>query len=117
MQALKIFLEKDPDLIYARDSCGATIVHIAYLYERYSIGRWLVEHYPKAGLLCYSLDENGEQITPIIQTPKRLYSDKWSLIVGLLTLPTLILGAIQSAFRGKDPDIIHVSPELMPYTG
>jgi hypothetical protein len=117
LQALKSFLHADPELIYKRDACGATVIHVAYLYERYAIGRWLVEHYPKAALLCYSLDENGDHITPIIQTPKRLLSDKISWIVGLLTLPALIMGAINDFFMGSTEDVIHIRPELMPYTG
>ena len=35
------------------DPTGATIIHIAYMFKKFEIGRWLVENYPEQGFLPY----------------------------------------------------------------
>jgi hypothetical protein len=37
-----------------RDTAGATLCHIAYVYESFEIARWLVTNYPELGLETYS---------------------------------------------------------------
>jgi len=47
-------LKKNPDLIKDGDAVGANPVHVAYLYKKYEIGRWIVSNYPDESLLPYS---------------------------------------------------------------
>ena len=42
------------------DAAGANIIHLAYLYEWYHIGHWLVETYPDLALVPYSDKLPGE---------------------------------------------------------
>ena len=51
---LKRALQKNPDLISDGDAVGANPVHVAYLYKKYEIGRWIVSNYPDESLLPYS---------------------------------------------------------------
>jgi hypothetical protein len=46
------------------DAAGANIVHLAYLYEYYQMGHWLVEMYPALALKPYSekIPEEGMKI-------------------------------------------------------
>ena len=39
--------------ILKRDAAGATVLHIAYLFEEFEIARYLVEQYPSEALLPY----------------------------------------------------------------
>ena len=39
-----------------RDAAGATVLHIAYLFEEFEIARYLVEQYPSEALLPYDGD-------------------------------------------------------------
>jgi hypothetical protein len=41
-------------LLTTRDGAGACIIHIAYLYQKYDIGRSLVEKYPELSVLRYA---------------------------------------------------------------
>eukprot|EP01037_Dinobryon_pediforme_P018100 gene18101-18340_t len=55
LTALKEKIAEDPTLdIGEHDAAGANIVHLAYLYEFYHIGHWLVESYPDLALKPYS---------------------------------------------------------------
>lgn len=47
-------LNVSPAEIDAYDAAGANIVHLAYLFEFYHIGHWLVESYPNLALRAYS---------------------------------------------------------------
>lgn len=42
------------DGVLTRDSVGATIFHVAYLFKHYEIGRWLVKKYPREALQPFS---------------------------------------------------------------
>ena len=42
--------------ILKRDAAGATVLHIAYLFEEFEIARYLVEQYPSEALLPYDGD-------------------------------------------------------------
>lgn len=41
------------ELLTRRDGAGACIIHIAYLYQKYDIGRSLLERYPELSILRY----------------------------------------------------------------
>ena len=44
----------DAELVKKTDSVGGNVIHAAYLYQKYHIGRWLVENYPFVALEPYS---------------------------------------------------------------
>ena len=55
LTALKEKILKDRTIdISAVDAAGANIVHLAYLFEFYHLGHWLVESYPNLALRPYS---------------------------------------------------------------
>lgn len=55
LTALKEVIASDPHInLYDIDAAGANIVHLAYLYEFYDMGHWLVESYPNLALKPYS---------------------------------------------------------------
>ena len=46
--------QRDNILVNERDAAGGNIIHAAYLYKKYTIGRWLVENYPEIALEPYA---------------------------------------------------------------
>lgn len=51
-------------LVECTDAVGANIIHIAYLFERYAIGRYLVRHYPELALQGYSDKSTYKDVNP-----------------------------------------------------
>lgn len=51
---LKKVLTEQPDFIKDTDAVGGSPVHVAYLYQKYDVGRWLVEHFPDEALQPYT---------------------------------------------------------------
>jgi hypothetical protein len=58
-------------LVDARDVAGGNIIHAAYLYQKYNIGRYLVESYPDIALVSPSV--NNRYITHAIYIIHILY--------------------------------------------
>ena len=60
-----------------RDASGATVLHIAYLFEEYEIARYLVEHYPSEALLpydgnCILFDSDTGMIRLVVEKKGRI---------------------------------------------
>jgi hypothetical protein len=51
-------LEKNKMLLKVRDPVGACVVHIAYLYQIYPVGRMLVQAYPEECLESYGIPDD-----------------------------------------------------------
>eukprot|EP01038_Epipyxis_sp_PR26KG_P006892 gene6892-9444_t len=51
---LNAFLENNREEIKDTDAAGANIIHLAYLFEMYDLGHWLVENYGDLALQPYS---------------------------------------------------------------
>lgn len=62
IEVLQSELLRHPELILDTDAVGATAIHVAYLYERYDIGRWMVEHFPDEALKAYSVESTFEYL-------------------------------------------------------
>lgn len=82
------------------DPCGANIIHIAYLFQYYELGRWLVETYPEQAFLPYSND------------PPRLPNSKDS---GKIETEHYDNKSVNKHVKGACG--IEIKPEEMPYTG
>ena len=61
---LQSSLARDPSLIDSTDAVGGSIVHIAYLFENYKIGRFLVQNFPEHALRGYSDRSTMSDIDP-----------------------------------------------------
>ena len=61
---LQSSLSRDPSLIESTDAVGGTIIHIAYLFENYKIGRFLVQNFPEHALRGYSERSTVSGIDP-----------------------------------------------------
>ena len=65
LSELKATIRKNRDksqFVRRRDANGATIFHLAYLYERYEIARYLVQTFPEEALLPYSSEHVEVQL-------------------------------------------------------
>ena len=63
--------------VIRRDASGATVFHIAYLFEHYEIARYLVEHYPSEALLpydgnCILFDSDTGMIRLVVEKKGRI---------------------------------------------
>lgn len=67
-EAIKQLGSKAIDIVNLKDATGSNIIHAAYLYEQYKIGRWLVESFPSLALEPHSGEIRGRFIT-------KLYTD------------------------------------------
>lgn len=88
--SFKKFLENRsliPEKVRIRDKAGATIIHIAYLYQNFSLGRKLVENFPEESLLRYGngilqsveMPYYGENILHISIVHRNFEEVKWLL--------------------------------------
>lgn len=94
----KLILERklgkgaDVNLVLRTDAAGGNVIHAAYLYEQYQIGRWFVEHYPTLAILPYSdeckegmaIDSDdmpyaGENILHMTIVRKNITETRWLL--------------------------------------
>ncbi len=87
----------DNDLVRKTDAAGGNVIHAAYLYQKFHIGRWLVENYPHIALEpysddCYNIQERsgiiidqedmpytGENILHMAIVRKNLAEVRWIL--------------------------------------
>ena len=76
------------DLLTNRDGAGATIIHIAYLYKNYDIGKNLLKRFPELSVLRYSRVDNvpnelmpylGENILHMAIASRNYEEVKWLL--------------------------------------
>ncbi len=118
-------LKENPDLVEKRDACGATIIHIAYLFENYEIGRWLVKSFPKEALSGYSFLSDGSEHKNIVMT------DSYATIrseggsegsggarIGHWLKTSLASISPFSRHREATTDVnVRVPHDIMPYTG
>ena len=74
LDLLQKTLISNPKLnIEAVDASGANVVHLAYLYEYYKMGHWLVEKYPALALRPYS-DQIPEVLREQFKHEKMLFT-------------------------------------------
>ena len=136
LRSLQRRLAIDPTLVYKRDSCGGTIFHAAYLYERYKIGHWLVENFPREALNPFSLQVNlptctmGDSSSEFQQettyTEAETYLDKYRLSLHKFdhkdgeSLPSYcfdyFFGEHSEKFKHSNTKV-RVPHKLMPFTG
>lgn len=109
-------LKDDPSLVFQRDAVGGNLIHVAYLYEQYHIAHWLVENFPRAGLLAYSEDIGKDGTAHPVAS--RLYLDDDD-DAGKLD-PTSEMIRQSSKRKGGETVtsyFIEIPPSMMPYTG
>ena len=54
----------NPKLIEDTDAVGGSPIHVAYLYEKYEIGRWLVSNFPDQALRPYTNKSTYTKLPP-----------------------------------------------------
>lgn len=62
---LQTSLARDPSLVESSDAVGGSIIHIAYLFENYTIGRFLVQSFPEHALRGYSDRSTARPVDPL----------------------------------------------------
>ena len=61
---LQRVLEANPEFIEDTDAVGGSPIHVAYLYEKYDIGRWLVSNFPDQALRPYTNKSTYTELPP-----------------------------------------------------